>query len=161
MNSVQIIGNIVRDPEVRYTRTGKAVASFTVAVNRSWVSVQGERKESTDYIPVVAWGRLADLVGQRITKGTRVFVEGRFQTRSYETQEGEKRYMTEVVANLIAPNVEFDSMGTDARGGSFGSQANEQRNDFGGGEPRGDFSQFGNDPKPGAPFDGPDEQIPF
>lgn len=125
MNSVQIMGNIVRDPEARSTQRGNSVTSFTVAVNRNWISVQGERKESTDYIPVVAWGRLADLAGQRLHKGDRVFVEGRFQTRSYETSEGEKRYITEVVANLIAPNVAYDEAPVPAP------------------EPKADYSQFG------------------
>ncbi len=137
MNSVQIIGNVVRDVEVRYTKTGKPVASFTVAVNRNWTSVQGERKELTDYIPVTAWGRLAELAGHKLNKGSRVFVEGRFQTRSYETMEGEKRYITEVVANLIAPNVEPDA---DASARP---------------EPRADFTQFG------APVDSDNDQVPF
>ncbi len=138
MNSVQILGNIVRDPELRYTKTGRSVTSFTVAVNRSWVSMQGERRESTDYIPVVAWGKLAELAGTKLVKGERVFVEGRFQTRSYETVEGDKRYMTEVVANFIAQGLDYDQAEMPPQ------------------EPKADFSQFG--PQDG---DGPDEEVPF
>ena len=102
MNSVQILGNVTREPELRATKTGKAVARFTVAVSRSYMTQTGEKKELTDFINVVAWGTLAEAVGNQLKKGTRTFVEGRYATRSYEAQDGSRRYVTEVVANLIA-----------------------------------------------------------
>ena len=102
MNSVQVLGNLTRDPQIRVTKTGRTVASFSVAVNRSYTTPQGETRELTDFINVVAWGGLAEAVGNQLKKGTRVFVEGRYSTRSYEAQDGSRRYVAEVVANLIA-----------------------------------------------------------
>lgn len=102
MNSVQILGNLTREPELKATRTGKAVARITVAVSRSYTTQSGEKKELTDFITVIAWGKLAEAAGSQLHKGTRVFVEGRYSTRSYEAQDGSRRYVTEVVANLIA-----------------------------------------------------------
>lgn len=102
MNSVQILGNVTREPELRATKTGKAVARFTVAVSRSYMTQTGEKKELTDFITVIAWGKLAEAAGSQLHKGTRVFAEGRYATRSYEAQDGSRRYVTEVVANLIA-----------------------------------------------------------
>lgn len=143
MNSVQVLGNLTKDPEVRYTKNGRPVASFTVAVNRTWVSPQGEQRETTDYIPVVAWGNLAEMVGQQLSKGARTFVEGRFQTRSYEAQDGTKRYVTEVVANLVAPNASYGNDG--ARNTNVGLRP----------EPKADYQQFG------APVGPSEEEIPF
>lgn len=97
MNSVQLIGNVARDPQVRVTKTGKPVSSFTVACNRKF----GD-KESTDFVNCVAWGVLAESVGNQVKKGTRVCVHGRFTTRSYEDGNGDKRYVSEVVADTVA-----------------------------------------------------------
>ena len=102
MNSVQILGNVVREPELKATRIGKAVARITVAVSRTYTTQSGETKELTDFINVIAWGKLAEAVGSQLHKGARVFAEGRYSTRSYEAQDGSRRYVTEVVANLIA-----------------------------------------------------------
>ncbi len=102
MNSVQVLGILARDPQIRATKTGRAVASFSIAVNRSYTTAQGETKELTDFINIVAWGTLAETVGNQLRKGARVFVEGRYSTRSYEAADGSRRYVTEVVANLIA-----------------------------------------------------------
>lgn len=102
MNSVQVMGNLTRDPQIRVTKTGRAVASFSIAVNRTYTTMQGERKELTDYVNVVAWGGLAESVGNQLKKGNRVFVEGRYSTRSYEANDGSRRYVTEVNANIIA-----------------------------------------------------------
>lgn len=109
MNSVVLVGRLPRDPEVRYTKTGKAVASFTVAVSR-YPGMQRDpnQKEPTDFISVVAWGRLAEMCGNNLAKGQRVFVQGRLQVRSYETQDGQKRWVSEVVADIVAQNFESD-----------------------------------------------------
>lgn len=99
LNKVMLIGNVARDPELRYTPSGTAVCSFRLATNRSWMpSEGGERKEETEFHRIVAWNKLAELCSQLITKGRKVYIEGRLQTRQWETQEGDKRYTTEVVA---------------------------------------------------------------
>lgn len=102
MNTVQILGNLGKDPDIRATNTGKTVASFSVAVSRKYTTPQGEEKELTDWVNVVAWGNLAEAVGNQLKKGSRVFVEGKYSTRSYEDKNGQKRYITEVIANTIA-----------------------------------------------------------
>ena len=107
MNTVQILGNLTRDPEVRYTQSGKAVATFNVAASNMFVDSNNETKEQTDFINCVAWGKLGESIGN-LRKGNRVFVEGRLQTRSYETQDGQKKYVTEVVANFIGTSLSND-----------------------------------------------------
>ena len=104
MNTVQILGNLTRDPEVRYMNSGKAVATFNVAASNTFTSSDGETKEQTAFINCVAWGKLAESIGN-LRKGNRAFVEGRLQTRSYETQDGQKRYVTEVVANFVGTSL--------------------------------------------------------
>ena len=117
MNSVHIMGNLTRDPEVRYTKTGRAVASFSVAASNTYVdTATGEVKEQTAFINCVAWGKLGETVGM-LRKGNRVFVEGRLNTRSYEAQDGSKRYITEVIASFVGTSLmndgssNFDSFG--------------------------------------------------
>lgn len=107
MNTVQILGNLTRDPEVRYTQSGKAVATFNVAASNTYIDSNNETKEQTAFINCVAWGKLAESIGN-LRKGNRAFVEGRLQTRSYETQDGQKRYVTEVVANFVGTSLTND-----------------------------------------------------
>ena len=97
MNKVIILGRLTADPEIRYTQAGKAVASLTIAVNRGFGS------EVADFINCVAWEKLAEIIGNNLSKGSQVLVEGRMQNRSYENNQGEKRFITEVVLN----NIEF------------------------------------------------------
>lgn len=111
MNTVQIMGNLTRDPEVRYTQSGKAVATFNVAATNTFTSSDGEAKEQTAFINCVAWGKLGESIGN-LRKGNRAFVEGRLQTRSYETQDGQKKYVTEVVAGFIGTSLMNDDAGT-------------------------------------------------
>ncbi len=99
LNKVMIIGRLGQDPEMRYTPSGKPVASFSVGTTRSWISANGERREETEWFNVVAWGNLAEICKQYLSKGQRVYVEGRLQTRSWEDDEGRRRYCTELVAN--------------------------------------------------------------
>ncbi|WP_295234529.1 single-stranded DNA-binding protein, partial [Veillonella sp.] len=109
MNSVQILGNLARDPEVRFTKTGKAVATFTVAATNTYFdSTTNEQKEQTSFINCVAWGKLGEAVGN-LRKGNRCFVEGRLNTRSYKTQDGQKRYITEVIANFVGQSLQVQS----------------------------------------------------
>lgn len=111
MNTVQILGNLARDPEVRYTQSGKAVATFTVAASNTYIDSNNETKEQTAFINCVAWGKLGESVGN-LRKCNRAFVEGRLQTRSYETQDGQKRYVTEVVANFVGTSLMNGDAGT-------------------------------------------------
>lgn len=112
MNTVQILGNLARDPELRFTKTGRAVATFTVAATNTYIdSATNETKEQTAFINCVAWAKLGESVGN-LKKGNRVFVEGRIQTRSYDTQDGQKRYVTEVVAGFIGTSLMNDDAGT-------------------------------------------------
>jgi single-strand DNA-binding protein len=101
LNKVLLIGNLTRDPELRYIPSGSAVATFTVAVNRVYKDQAGEKKEQTSFIRVVVWGRRAEVCGEYLSKGSPVFVEGRLQSRDWETQEGQKRSTVEVVADNI------------------------------------------------------------
>lgn len=173
MNSVQVMGNLARDPVVRATKTGRAMASFTVAVNRSFATPQGEQREITDWINVVAWGNLAEAVGNQLKKGSRVFVEGRFTTRSYDTPDGQRRWVSEVTANFVAlPIGGFSHSQQQPSGNAFGgNNGYTGNNGYGGnnggfnngaspfgqsqpqGQPKSSFGQFGQASK--------DEDIPF
>ncbi len=103
LNKVLLIGNLTRDPELRYTPQGTAVCTLSLATNRSWTSGEGgERNEQTEYHRLVAWSKLAEICGQLLKKGRKVFVEGRLQTREWATQDGQKRQTTEIVMdNMI------------------------------------------------------------
>ena len=115
LNRVLLMGNLTRDPELRYIPSGQAVTTFTIAVNRAYNSQSGEKKEEVSFIRVVVWARRAEVCNEYLKKGSPVFVEGRLQSRSWEAQDGTKRSTIEVVAQ----NVQFLS-----RGGS-GSRTEE------------------------------------
>jgi single-strand DNA-binding protein len=104
LNRVLLIGNLTRDPEMRYTPSGTAVCTFGLATNRSWVPTDGgDRQEETEYHRIVAWAKLAEICSQLLYKGRKVYVEGRLQTRKWTTQDGMERETTEVVIdNMIA-----------------------------------------------------------
>ncbi|MHB8671437.1 MAG: single-stranded DNA-binding protein [Acidimicrobiales bacterium] len=107
-NNVTLVGNVTRDPELRFTNSGQAVASFGLAVNRRWQNRQtSEWEESTSFFNVVAWGSLGENASESLTKGARVLVTGRLEQRSYETQDGEKRSVTEVVADELGPSLRW------------------------------------------------------
>jgi len=99
LNKVMIIGNVGRDPEMRHTPGGRAVTSFSVATNRSWITLEGERHEETEWFNVVAWGNLAEICHTHLSKGQQVYIEGRLQTRGWEDESGKKHFRTELVAN--------------------------------------------------------------
>lgn len=102
LNKVMIIGRLTRDPEIRTTPNGQSVASFSLATNRVWKDQSGSKQEKVEYHNIVAWGKLAEIVGQYLGKGRRTYIEGRMQTRDWEGQDGVKRYRTEVIAeNMI------------------------------------------------------------
>jgi len=99
LNKVTLIGNLGRDPEMRYTPTGKPVTAFSLAVNRAWTTAEGERREDAEWFNIVAWGELAERCNKYLRKGERVYVEGRLQTRSWESADGQKHSRTEVVSS--------------------------------------------------------------
>ncbi len=102
LNRAQILGNLTRDPEMRFTPNGQAVSNFSVATNRKWKNRDtGELDEATEYHDCVVWGKQAEAVSPMLSKGRPVFVEGRLQTRSWEGQDGVKRYRTEIVADNV------------------------------------------------------------
>ena len=101
LNKVMLIGNVGKDPEMRYTANGNAVTTFRIACSRNYTTPDGERREETDWFDIVTWDKLAELCSQFLQKGRQAYVEGRLQTRSWEGQDGQKRYKTEVVAQTV------------------------------------------------------------
>ena len=98
VNKVMLIGHLGADPELRYTPSGAAVANFRMATSETWTDANGEKQERTEWHSIVAWRKLAEICGEYLKKGSQVYIEGRLQTRSWEGQDGVKRYSTEVVA---------------------------------------------------------------
>jgi len=149
VNKVMLLGNLGRDPEVRFTPSGQAVANFTIATNESWTDKSGQKQEKTEWHRIVVWGKLAELCGEYLKKGRQAFIEGRLQTREWTDKENKKNYTTEIVAN----NVQF--LGS-AQGGG-------KRDDFAGPPPPGDDLA----PPPNAGYAGPQggpgggDDIPF
>ena len=101
LNKIMIIGNIGSDPEMRFTPNGNPVTSFRVATNRVYTTADGERKEETEWFTVVAWGRLAEQCNQFLAKGRHVYAEGRVRTHTWESQDGQRHYRSEIVANRV------------------------------------------------------------
>lgn len=156
VNKVILIGNSGADPELRYTPGGTAVSNFSIATNESWTDSSGERQERTEWHRIVVWGRLAEICNQYLRKGSKVYIEGKLQTRSWEGQDGLKRYTTEVVAR--------DMQMLDARG-EMGSMDGGY-----GGTPQGDGSQGRSQPTdsasddtsaPEPPSYAADDDLPF
>lgn len=109
LNKVLLIGNLTRDPELRYTPQGTAVVTFSVATNRQWKTESGESKDSAEFHRIVAWDKLAEICGKMLKKGVRVYVEGRLQTRSWQGQDGSQKQTTEIV---ISDMIVLDSRKT-------------------------------------------------
>lgn len=123
LNKVMIIGRLTRDPEVKTIASGQTVASFSIATNRTWTDRQSsEKKSQTEYHNVVAWRKLADIIGQYLQKGSQVYIEGYLQTRSWDDQAGQKRYRTEIVADNM---IMLGGKGNSA-GGGVPAQAQSQ-----------------------------------
>jgi len=112
INKAILIGNLTRDPEMRYTPDGQAVTNFGVATNRNWTSKDGEKKEEAEFHNLVAWGKLAEICSQILKKGRRVYIEGRLQTRSWEGKDGVNRSRTEIVVeDMVALDSRFEGAG--------------------------------------------------
>jgi len=142
VNKVILVGNLGKDPEVRFTPSGRAVARFTLATTESWMDQESGRQERTDWHNIVVWGKQAESCGQYLAKGRQVYVEGRVTSRSYDDKDGNKRYITEIVAQ----RVQF--LGGGSGGGGRAGQPE------GGGSGGGGFDDFGGGPVP-------DDDIPF
>ena len=99
LNKVMLIGRLTKDPEVRYTPTQKVVSSFTLAVGKDYKNADGTR--DVDFVPIIAWGKTAEMCGNNLAKGTRILVEGRISVRNYDDADGNRRWMTEVVAESV------------------------------------------------------------
>ncbi|MCU0452359.1 MAG: single-stranded DNA-binding protein [Bacteroidetes bacterium] len=140
VNKVILIGNLGKDPEVRYTGSGVAVATFTLATNESWRDAEGNTQERTEWHNLVAWRKLAEVIGEYLKKGSKIYVEGRLQYRTYDDKNGVKRYVTEIVIDQM---VMLDGRNRDAAAGGGAS-----------------------DPGPSSPPTGPgpsakDDDLPF
>ena len=101
LNKVILIGNLGRDPEVRYTPGGLAVANFSMATSETWTTKEGEKETRTEWHRIVAWGKLGEICGEYLSKGKQIYIEGRIQTREWEDKEGNKRYTTEIIASQM------------------------------------------------------------
>jgi single-strand DNA-binding protein len=142
VNKVILVGNVGRDPELRYTQGGQPVASFSIATNERFKDKEGNWKDRTEWHRIVAWARLAEICGEYLRKGSQVYVEGRIQTRDWEDKEGNKRQTTEVVALSMQM---LGRRGGEAGGPSLGEESQAPR---GGDDPLG-------------PSSGADDEIPF
>ena len=123
LNKAILIGRLTRDPEVRYTQSGTAVCIFTLAVDRKFAK-KDSGQPTADFIPIVAWRKLAEIIGNNLVKGRRISVEGRIQVRSYDTQDGSKRYVTEIVADeveFLDSKEQTGAQSATGGNGSFGS----------------------------------------
>ena len=101
LNKVMLIGNLGKDPELRFTPSGRAVARFSLATSESWTDQQGQKQDRTEWHNVVVWGKQAESCGQYLSKGRQVFIEGSIRSRQYDDKEGQKRYITEVIAQRV------------------------------------------------------------
>jgi len=126
MNKVFLMGNLTRDPELRYVPSGSAVVNFSVAVNRTYKDNAGERKEDTSFLRVVVWGKMAEICGEYLTKGRQVLVEGRLKSRTWETPEGQKRNAVDVVATSVQFLGSRDKNQQSQRDGGFDSAPKPQ-----------------------------------
>jgi single-strand DNA-binding protein len=126
LNKVMLIGNLGKDPELRFTPSGRAVARFSLATSESWTDQQGQKQDRTEWHNVVVWGKQAESCGQYLSKGRQVFIEGSIRSRQYDDKEGQKRYITEVIAQRVqflgGGRGEGGGRGTSAGGGGGGEE---------------------------------------
>ncbi len=157
VNKVILVGNLGADPDMRYTPSGQGVCELRIATSESWNDKNGQRQERTEWHRVVVWGKRAEVCSKYLSKGRQVYVEGRIQTRTYDDKDGNKKYMTEI----IAADVQFLGGGGEKRDGASSGSGGGRRDeppppsdaDFGGG---GGYSGGG-----GGGGGGPDDDIPF
>jgi single-strand DNA-binding protein len=156
VNKVILVGHLGADPDMRYTPSGQGVCELRLATSESWNDKNGQRQERTEWHRIVVWGKRAEICSKYLAKGRQVFVEGRIQTRTYDDKDGNKRYITEIIAN----DVQFLGGGRDGATGGRGGKADE-------GPPLpgpsdGDFGGYGGGGgSGGGGGGGPDDDIPF
>jgi len=157
-NSITLVGNVTRDPELRFTPTGQATASFGLAVNRRWQNRQTQEwEEQTSFFDIVCWREMAENVGESITRGSRVIVSGRLEQRSWETQDGEKRSRIEVIADELGPSLRWATaqvVKNERRGPGGGGSSNQ-----GGGSSQGAGRAERQTPPPPSSYQ--DDEEPF
>jgi len=159
LNRATLIGNITRDPELKYTPQGTAVCTFSIATNRSWKTESGEQKENAEFHRIVAWDKLAEICNQLLKKGSRVFVEGRIQTRKWAGQDGQDRYTTEIV---ITDMMMLERREGDGMGGDSGPSDIDVPDDFGAQMPEAQTTKKAPKAKAKPVEDAPaDDDIPF
>lgn len=141
VNKVILVGNVGKDPELRYTPSGTAVCTFSMATSERFKNKQGEQQERTEWHNIVVWAGLAEICGKYLSKGRQIYIEGRIQTRSYDDRDGNKRYITEIVAN----DMQMLSRPSEQGGGGGRPSSQGYESDGGSQEP---------------PFN-PDDDIPF
>jgi single-strand DNA-binding protein len=146
LNKVMIIGHLTRDPELKYTSQGTALAKFGVATNRTWSNDRGEQQEDVEYHNCVAWGKLAEICDQILNKGSQVYVEGRLNTNKWETDDGQKRSRTEIVVN------EMNLLSGSGGGAGAGGGASRSGGQQGGGAPDMDSDSDAEDIADDIPF---------
>ncbi len=153
LNKVLVMGNLGRDPEVRFTTGGSAVANFSIATNESWKDKNGQQQERTEWHRIVVWGKLAELCGEYLKKGRQAFVEGRLQTREWTNTEGKKQYSTEIVAtNVTFIGARPEGAGAPAAGANTSGSPQHPQQPANYGPPPGDDM---------APPPGQADDIPF
>jgi single-strand DNA-binding protein len=159
VNKVILVGNLGKDPELRYTASGTAVANFSLATTERFKDRDGNSQEKTEWHNIVAWRQLAEICGKYLTKGRQVYIEGKIQTRSYEDRDGNKRYITEIVADQMQMlgRAGDDNSGGGGGGGGGGYQRREPRQERSGG---GSNNQPRQTEYEEPPFN-PDDDIPF
>ena len=153
VNKVILVGNLGRDPEVRYTKSGQAVASFSIATSEKWTGKDGNKEEKTEWHRIVAWGKLGEICGEYLSKGKQVYLEGRLQTREWEDNNGNKKQTTEIVASNMTMRGQVGGSGGSGYGG--GSSSGSSRGPSG---PSGSSSSQGSS---GGHDDFEDDDIPF
>ena len=158
VNKVILVGHLGADPDMRYTPSGQGVCELRLATSESWNDKNGQRQERTEWHRIVVWGKRAEVCSKYLAKGRQVFVEGRIQTRTYDDKDGNKRYITEIIAN----DVQFLGGGRDGGGGGGGGRGSSRGGDEGPPPPSdNDFGGFGGGGGSGGGGGGPDDDIPF
>jgi single-strand DNA-binding protein len=162
VNKVILVGHLGADPDMRYTPSGQGVCELRLATSESWNDKNGQRQERTEWHRIVVWGKRAEVCSKYLAKGRQVFVEGRIQTRSYDDKDGNKRYITEIIAN----DVQFLGGGGRDGGGGGGGARGGRSDDGPPPMPDGDFGGYGGGGSGGGGSGGgggggPDDDIPF
>lgn len=159
VNKAILVGNLGKDPELRYTPSGTAVATFPIATTERFKDREGNRQERTEWHNIVAWRQLAEICGKYLHKGKQIYIEGKIQTRSYDDRDGNKRYITEIVAD------QMQMLGTrdDNQGGGYGGQGSSQGGGQSSSRDQGGSSASGSQQTGGfeEPAFNPDDEIPF